>query len=170
LQGRFYFFLEAVKTMKKGPQALTAVQRYQAPRIYVIIFYVALVSWTIICILLIGLKVTRSEWSDLFQLFTIAFIMAMTWYFSMGIYYRVSLEEDGTIQLTSFRRILRTHSRKMALIEGPHFPIGFICFRGEGEKAYLFCVVKNKELQKILLAIWKANPDLKFKNLRLLNL
>lgn len=149
---------------------MTAAHRYQAPRIFVGIFYTALVAWTLACIFLIGFKVIRSEWGDLFQLFMIAFIIAMTWYFSMGVFYRVQVEEDGALQLTSFRRILRIHSGKMALIEGPHLPIGFIRFRSESEKVYLFCAVKNAELQKILLALWKANPDLKFKNLRLLNL
>jgi len=153
--------------MKKKPQTLTEAQRYQAPMIYMGIFYAMLVAWTITCIVLIGFKLTQSEWGNLFQLFMIAFIIAMTWYFSMGISYRVNVEEDGTIQLTSFRRILRVHSRKMELIEGPHLPIGFIRFRLEREKAYLFCVIKNKELQKILLAIRKANPDIKFKNLTL---
>jgi hypothetical protein len=156
--------------IKKKPQVLTDVHGYQAPMIYLGIFYAALVTWTIICVLLIGFKVTQSEWANLFQLFMIAFIIAMTWYFSMGISYKVNVEEDGTIQLTSFRRILRVDSRKMELIEGPHLPIGFIRFRLEREKAYLFCVVKNKELQKILIAIWKANPDIKFKNLRIINL
>jgi hypothetical protein len=132
-------------------------------------FYLLLVAWTIICILLIGFKVTQSEWSNLFQLFMFAFIIAMTWYFSMGISYRVNVEEDGTVQLTSFRRILRIHSQKMEIIEGPHLPIGFIRFRLEREKAYLFCVIKNKELQKVLLAIRKSNPDIKFKNLRIIN-
>src|SRR4030043_1423326 len=155
--------------MKKKPRTLTEAQRYQAPMIYMGIFYAMLVAWTIICILLIGFKVTQSEWSNLFQLFMFAFIIAMTWYFSMGISYRVTVEEDGTVQLTSFRRSLRVHSQKMELIEGPHLPIGFIRFRLEREKAYLFCVVKNSELQKTLLAIRKANPDVKFKNLRVID-
>jgi len=153
--------------MKKKPQTLTEAQRYQAPMIYMGIFYAMLVAWTITCIVLIGFKLTQSEWGNLFQLFMIAFIIAMTWYFSMGISYRVNVEEDGTIQLTSFRRILRIDSRKIEFIEGPHLPIGFIRFRLEREKAYLFCVIKNKELQKILLAIRKANPDIKFKNITL---
>jgi len=156
--------------MKKKPQTLTEAQRYQAPMIYMGIFYAMLVAWTIICILLIGFKVTQSEWSNLFQLFMFAFIIAMTWYFSMGISYRVNVEEDGTVQLTSFRRILRIDSRKMELIEGPHLPIGFLRFRLEREKAYLFGVVKNREFQKILLAIRKANPDIKFKNIQIINL
>jgi hypothetical protein len=165
--GAFLFNHAGGSKMKNKPQTLTDAQRYQAPMIYMGIFYAMLVAWTIICILLIGFKVSQSEWTNLFQLFMFAFIIAMTWYFSMGISYQVNLEEDGTIQLTSFRRILRVHSREMELIEGPHLPIGFIRFRLEREKAYLFCLVRNKELQKILLAIRKANPDIKFKNLRL---
>jgi hypothetical protein len=156
--------------MKKKPQVSTVAYEYQAPVVYVGLFYVALVAWTIICILFISFKVTQSEWGNLFQLFMIAFIIAMTWYFSMGISYRVNVEEDGTVQLTSFRRILRIHSKKMELIEGTHLPIGFIRFRLEREKAYLFCVARNKELQKILLTIRKANPDIKFKNVRITNL
>jgi hypothetical protein len=138
---------------------------YQTSTIYITAFYVLLVAWTVICIFLIGFKLTQSEWGNLLQLFMIAFIIAMTWYFSMGISYRVNMEEDGTLRLTSFRRILRIDLRKMELIEGPHLPIGFIRFRLEREKAYLFCVVKNKKLQEILLAIRKANPNIKFKNL-----
>lgn len=156
--------------MEKRLQVLRAALRYEAPTIYVGIFYAALVAWTFICILLIGYKVTQSEWGNLFQLFMIAFIIAMTWYFSVGVSYRVNVEEDGTIRLTSFRRILKIDSQSVELIEGPHLPIGFLRFRLEREKAYLFCVVKNKELQKILVAIWRMNPDLKFKNLRTLTL
>jgi hypothetical protein len=130
-------------------------------------FYVLLVAWTIICILLIGFKVSQSEWGNAIQLFMIAFIIAMTWYFSMGISYRVNLEEDGTLRLTSLRRILRVDCRKMELIEGPHLPIGFIRFRLEREKAYLFGVVKDKTLQQILSRIREVNPDIKFKSLHL---
>jgi hypothetical protein len=152
--------------IQKSPDT-TKTYIYQAPTIYMTAFYVLLVAWTVICILFIGFKLTQSEWGNLLQLFMIAFIIAMTWYFSMGISYRVNLEEDGTLQLTSFRRILRIDSRKMELIEGPHLPIGFIRFRLEREKAYLFCVVKDKTLQQILSRIGKVNPDIKFKSLHL---
>jgi hypothetical protein len=162
-----FFYLTGGHTMREKPQTLIDAHEYQAPMLYVGFFYAALVAWTIVCIFFISLKVTQSELGNLFQLFMIAFIIAMTWYFSMGVSYRINVEEDGTVQLTSFRRILRVHSRKMELIEGPHLTIGFIRFRLEREKAYLFCVARNKELQKILLTIWKANPDIKFKNVNL---
>jgi hypothetical protein len=149
--------------MRQKVQILRDTYGYQAPIIYLVIFYTALVAWTVICVLLIGFKMSQSEWGNAIQLFMIAFIIAMTWYFSMGISYRVNLEEDGTLRLTSFRRILRIDSRKMELIEGPHLRIGFIRFRLEREKAYLFCVVKDKTLQQILSRIREVNPDIKFK-------
>jgi hypothetical protein len=152
--------------IQKSPDT-TKTYIYQAPTIYMTAFYVLLVAWTIICILLIGFKVSQSEWGNAIQLFMIAFIIAMTWYFSMGISYRVNMEENGTIQLTSFRRILRVDSRQMELIEGPHLPIGFIRFRLEREKAYLFGIPKNKDLQQILSRIREVNPDIKFKSLHL---
>jgi hypothetical protein len=151
---------------QKSPD-LTKTLVYQAPMIYLGIFYVALVAWTVICIFLIGFKLTQSQWGNLLQLFMIAFIIAMTWYFSMGISYRVNMGEDGTLRLTSFRRILKVDCKKMELIEGPHLPIGFIRFRLEREKAYLFCVVKDTALQQILFRIRKLNPDIKFKSLHL---
>ena len=153
--------------MKQKSLDWTKTYVYRAPTIYVAIFYLLLVAWTVICILLIGFKLTRSEWGNLLQLFMIAFIIAMTWYFSMGISYRVNVKEDGTVQLTSFRRILRVDSSKMELIEGPRLPIGFIRFRLEREKAYLFGVPKDTDLQQILSIILKTNPDIRFKNLHL---
>ena len=131
--------------------------------IYLGIFYAALVAWTVICILLIGLKMTQSQWGNLLQLFMIAFIIAMTWYFSMGIFYRINMEEDGKMQLTSLRRIIHIDPRKIERIQGPQLPVGFIRFRLEREKAYLFCVAKNKNLTQILSRIREANPDIKFK-------
>lgn len=153
--------------MTEKSHDLTETFAYQAPMICLGIFYTALVVWTIICILLIGFKLSQSQWGNAIQLFMIAFIIAMTWYFSMGISYRANVEEDGTLRLTSFRRVLRIDSKKMELIEGPHLPIGFIRFRLEREKAYLFCVVKDKTLQQILFRIRELNPDIKFKSLSL---
>jgi len=153
--------------MKLQPKVMGDDYGYQAPIIYLGIFYAALVAWTVICILFIGFKMSQWAWGNAIQLFMIAFIIGMTWYFSMGISYRVNMEKDGTLRLTSFRRVLRVNARKMELIEGPHLPIGFIRFRLEREKAYLFCVVKDKPLQQILSRIREINPNIKFKSLPL---
>src|SRR5512147_801028 len=119
---------------------------YQAPIIYLVFFYLILSTWTIVSVLLLGLKYGQSGRADLTQFLMIAFIFAMTWYFSLGIFYRIQIEENGNIELISFRRVIRTHPQKMELVEGPLFPIGFVRFRLEREKAYLFCLAKNEDL------------------------
>jgi hypothetical protein len=96
----------------------------------------------------------------------VAFIFVMTWYFSLGISYRVKVSEDGKLELFSFRRLVSTHSTKIAMVEGPYLPLGFIRFRLEREKAYLFGVPRNRDLQKVLSVIRKTNPDIRFKNLQ----
>jgi len=150
--------------IQKSPDT-TKTYIYQAPTIYVALFYLSLVAWTVICIFLIGFKMSKSAWGNAIQLFMIAFIIAMTWYFSMGISYRINMERDGNVVLTSFRRIIKADPRKMELIEGPHLPVGFIRFRLEREKAYLFCLARNKNLQQILSRIREVNPDIKFRNI-----
>jgi hypothetical protein len=95
----------------------------------------------------------------------IVFILVFTWYFSLGISYIIRMDGDGTIWLRSFRKVIRTHPREMQFVEGPHLPMGFVRFRLEREKTYLFCVVKDRNLQAILFLIRKTNPDIKFKNL-----
>jgi hypothetical protein len=75
------------------------------------------------------------------------------------------MESDGNIILTSFRRIIKADPRKMDLIEGPHLPIGFVRFKLEREKAYLFCVTGNRQLRRILFNIRSWNPDIKFRNI-----
>jgi hypothetical protein len=136
---------------------------YQAPTIYVALFYLLLVAWTVISVLYLGSK----GWISWIQLFMVAFIFVMTWYFSLGISYKVGINDDGKLELFSFRRLISTHSTKIAIVEGPHLPLGFIRFRLEREKAYLFGVPRNRDLQQVLSVIRKTNPDIKFKNLTL---
>jgi len=138
---------------------------YQAPMIYMILFYSFVSAWTIVSALFLGVKYGQSGKADLIQLLMIAFILGMTWYFSLGIFYRIRIEEDGNIELTSFRRIIRTHPQKVNLVEGPLFPVGFVRFRLEREKAYLFCMAKSEALGKVLSIIREKNPNIKFKSL-----
>jgi hypothetical protein len=138
---------------------------YQAPTVYLALFYLSLVAWTVVAVFILGSK----EWASWTQFFMVAFILFMTWYFSLGISYRMRIEEDGKIELVSFKKTIRIDSTKIEMVEGPHLPVGFIRFRLEREKAYLFCIVRNRELQQILSVIRKTNPDIKFKNLTLHN-
>jgi hypothetical protein len=149
--------------IKNSPDP-TKTYVYQAPTIYVAVFYLLLFAWTVVSVLYIGTK----GWVNWLQLFMVAFILFMTWYFSMGISYKVEINDDGKLELTSFRRRISIHSTKIAFVEGPHLPLGFIRFRLEREKAYLFGIPRNKNLQQVLSVIYKTNPEVRFKNLNLI--
>ena len=148
--------------IQKSPD-WTKTYVYRAPKIFVALFYLILVAWTVLSVLYMGTK----GWVSWFQLFMVAFIFVMTWYFSIGISYKAEINDDGKLRLFSFRRQISTHSTKIVMVEGPHLPLGFIRFRLEREKAYLFGVPKNKDLQQILSIIVKTNPDIRLKNLHL---
>lgn len=152
----------------KPSNGLQNSEVYEAPLVFIGIFYAFLLAWVGVSVYLLGVKTMKSGWA-LTQLLMVAFVIAYTWYFSLGISYQIKLEAEGNVQLKSFRRELKLHASDIDMLEGPRFgiPIGFIRFRLAREKAYLFCVVSNKSLKRILLGICKANPDIKVKDLSL---
>ena len=96
----------------------------------------------------------------------IAFVLGYTWFFSLGISYRIFIDEKGTIELTSFRRVLSVKADAISLVEGPRMafmPYSFIRFRLEREKAYLFCHIPDDELHQVLKKMRLANGEMKFK-------
>jgi hypothetical protein len=151
--------------MVMDPKATTKSSVYQAPTLYVAIFYVLLAAWAIACLIFLGASFNKWGLANFFQLFMFAFVLFYTCYFSAAISYKIEVGEQGDIRLTSFRRIINTHAEKIPLIEGPHLPVGFIRFRLEREKAYLFCLTHNAFLKTVLSAIKSANSDIKFKRL-----
>jgi hypothetical protein len=136
---------------------------YRAPTIYVALFYLVLLGWTVFSVSIMGAK----GWVNWLQLFMVAFVFVMTWFFSLGISYKVEINQDGKVDLTSFRRLVSTDSTKIAMVEGPYLPLGFIRFRLEREKAYLFGILRNRDLQEVLSVMRKTNPDIRFKNITL---
>ena len=151
--------------MVMDPKATTKRYVYQAPTLYVAIFYIVLAAWAIFCVTVIGSAFSTWGLANTFQLFMIAFILFYTCYFSVAISYKIEVGDKGSIQLTSFRRIIKTRAEEIPLVEGPHFPIGFIRFRLEREKAYLFCLVNNESLKEVLSIIKAENPQMKLKGL-----
>jgi len=63
---------------QKGP-AKTYI--YRAPLIYAGLFYLILLAWTVFSVSIMGAK----GWVNWLQLFMVAFIFVMTWYFSWDI-------------------------------------------------------------------------------------
>jgi len=139
--------------------------QYRAPIVFVGLFYVLLLVWTVVCVVLIGSKTLNAGW-PLFQLFMIAFVLGYTWFFSLGISYSIGIDEKGTIELTSFRRVLRVTPAAVSQVEGPRLafiPYSFIRFRLEREKAYLFCCITDDAFQQVLKKIRLINREIKFK-------
>jgi hypothetical protein len=140
---------------------------YQAPVLFVGIFFGALIIWTVICLLLIGSLGFDRGWS-LARSLMITFIMVYTWYFSLAISYKVSITPEGDMELTSFRRVIRVHAEEIGMVEGPKWALiayGFIRFRLERERAYLYSCTSDEEIKKILKIMREINEDMVFKAL-----
>lgn len=153
--------------MKKKEPAKNKDLIYEPPVLYPGLFYFLLAAWTVLCIILLGSKALKTGW-PLGQLLMIAFVLAYTWYFSLGIAYKITVDLEGKIELTSFRRKITVRAGDISMAEGPRFaiiPFGFIRFRLEREKAYLFIRITDESLQKILAVIRRKNPEIKFKGL-----
>ena len=153
--------------MKKKTPVGSKEYHYEPPALYPGIFYLLLAAWTVVCIVLLGSKSLKTGW-PIGQLLMIAFVLAYTWYFSLGISYRISIESDGTVELASFRRKITVKAGDISMAEGPRFaiiPFGFLRFRLEREKAYLFICITDESLHKVLAAIRRKNPEMKFKGL-----
>ena len=153
--------------MKKKELSNNKELIYEPPVLYPGIFYILLVAWTVVCIVLLGSKALKTGW-PIGQLLMIAFVLAYTWYFSLGVAYKISVDSEGMIELTSFRRKIIVNAGDISMAEGPRFaiiPFGFIRFRLEREKAYLFIRITDESLQKILAVIRRKNPEMKFKGL-----
>jgi len=141
---------------------MTKIPTYQAPWSFVASFYLLMVTWTLISGILILSKVSTLSVTLLGM---IGLFMAYTWYFALGICYRIKIEEDRAVRMTSLRRTLCAPSEKIEAVEGPPFPlwIGFIRFRVDREKVYLFFVRKPNVFCPILSFIRMANPEVRFR-------
>ena len=140
---------------------------YQSPVLFVGIFFGILIAWTVISLLLI-LSIGFTWGWPLARSLMITFIIVLTWYFSLAISYKVSITADGDLELTSFRRVIHVNAEEIGMVEGPKWALikyGFIRFRLEREKAYLYACVSDENVQKILKIMREVNEDMVFKAL-----
>jgi len=100
---------------------------------------------------------------DWLYAFMIGFFYLYTWFWSLGIFYRIALDNEGRVVLRSLRRSVEVTAKQIRSIEGSRFPggFGFIKLKMPRESGYLFCHRRNKELDEILLGIRKLNPLLR---------
>jgi hypothetical protein len=134
---------------------------FQAPAAYVIIFYLLLLLWTVGTVPLIYMKYQKGMFlGDWVFAAMIGFFYIYTWFWSLGLFYRIALDGEGRIVLRSLRRNLEVSAKQIYTIEGSRFPgrFGFMKMKLPRESGYLFCSGKNQELDAILLGIRKINP------------
>jgi hypothetical protein len=140
---------------------------YEAPPAFVLVFYGLLAIWSVVSVYLIGTKALVANW-PVGQLAMVGFVIAYTWYWCLGISYRIEVDERGSIELKSFRRVLRLNPADVTVVEGPRLsfiPTVFVRFRLSREKAYLFCVISSGEFSQVLRSMYRNNRDLSFKGL-----
>ncbi len=134
---------------------------YQAPQAYVVLFYLFMLAWSGGSLPVVYLKFQevgfRSHW---IYASMIGFVYAYTWFWSLGIFYRISLDGEGGVTLKSLRRELRVPAKQIFRIEGSRLPrgFGFVKLKLPRESGYLFCLSMTGELESILKGIRKNNP------------
>jgi hypothetical protein len=121
--------------------------------------------WTLISAALLIPRAASGAW-PLGQTIMIGFVVAYTWYFSLGISYLLRVEKNGTVEVQSFRRSMTIQADEIEQIEGPRFailPFGFLRMRSSGGKIYLFCRFGSHELAAVIKQLRIANKKISVK-------
>ncbi len=134
---------------------------FRASPLYVAIFYGLIVLWTVGTVPVIWLRfsqgVFRGDW--LYGVM-IGFFYLFTWFWSLGLFYRIRLDGEGQIELKSLRRTVVITAKQVRTIEGSKFAggFGFIRIKLPRESAYLFCHRRDGNLEEIVRGIQRMNP------------
>jgi hypothetical protein len=142
-------------------EAKGAGQVFHAPLVYPVIFYLLLTAWTAGTLPVVYLKFRTIGFNSVWIYASmVGFVYAYTWFWSLGIFYRISLDREGLVVLKSLRRELRVPAKQIASIEVSRFPrgFGFVKLKVPRETGYLFCLTLTGELDALLKGIRKVNP------------
>lgn len=153
--------------MKKKLKASGNVSVYEAPPFFVMGFYGLLIAWSVVSVYLIGTKALVARWPA-GQLAMVGFVIAYTWYWCLGISYRIVVNNSGKIELKSFRRVLNLDPSDVIAVESPKLsliPTVFFRFRLARERAYMFGVSNSPDLSRVFRVMHKNNHALLFKGL-----
>ena len=138
---------------------------YTAPLVFMATFYILLFLWTVLCAAFLYLKFDGISW-PMGQWLIIVGIIVVTWFFSSGIYYKISIDSEGSLELKSFRKAIRVSSEDIKIAEGSPFGIsgiGFLRLSMPKEKAFIFCLFRNKVFMEVISLMKKTNPYIHFK-------
>jgi hypothetical protein len=138
-----------------------SVQVFRAPMGYVVLFYLLLLAWTVGTLPVVYVKFRTIGFQSVWIYASmVGFVYAYTWFWCLGIFYRISLDKDGLVVLNGLRRELKVSAKQIASIEGSRFPggFGFVKLKVPRETGYLFCLRQTGELEAVLRGIRNANP------------
>ena len=136
-------------------------QEFKVRTGYVAVFYLLLLAWTVGSLPLVYQKFqTITSRSLLIYAVIVAFVYVYTWFWSLGIFYRISLNNEGKMTMKSIRRELQISAKQISRVEGSRFPhsFGFVKMKLPKESGYIFCLRKTDEFEELLQEIKRLNP------------
>jgi hypothetical protein len=142
-------------------EAKESAQAYQAPMGYVVLFYLLLLVWTVGTLPVVYLKFRTIGFQSVWIYASmVGFVYAYTWFWTLGVFYRISLDGDGVVTLKSLRRELKVSAKQIASIEVSRFPggFGFVKLKVPRETGYLFCLKLTGGLAALFKGIRRASP------------
>jgi len=137
------------------------MQEFKVRTGYVAVFYLLLLAWTVGSLPLVYQKFqTITSRSLLIYAVIVAFVYVYTWFWSLGIFYRISLNNEGKMTMKSIRRELQISAKQISRVEGSRFPhsFGFVKMKLPKESGYIFCLRKTDEFEELLQEIKRLNP------------
>jgi hypothetical protein len=137
------------------------MQEFKVRTGYVAVFYLLLLAWTVGSLPLVYQKFqTITSRTLLIYVVMVAFVYVYTWFWSLGIFYRISLNNEGKMTMKSIRRELQISAKQISRVEGSRFPhsFGFVKMKLPKESGYIFCLRKTDEFEELLQEIKRLNP------------
>ena len=132
---------------------------FKAHRAFVVMFYAVLSLWTLISV---PLLISKSGIISAALLGMTAFVILITWYWSLGLVYQIEMRNKMVI-MKSLRRKIILNLNDFIRIAGPpaRIEFGFIRFQLARETIYAF-FGPSESLKKILATIKKQSPGTQF--------
>lgn len=135
---------------------------FSVPPAYAVVFYLLLLAWTLLSVPLVWNKFQAIERTQTVVIYgaMVAFVFFYTWFWSLGIFYRIAMDGEGNVTMKSIRRELRVSAMLITQAEGSKFPnsFGFIKLKLPKERAYIFCLRKTPAVEELLRGMKRVNP------------
>jgi len=133
---------------------------FKAHSAFITIYYAILVVWTLVSVpLLIG----KSSSISTLLLGMNAFVIVITWYWSLGLVYSIELEDIHIVRLKSLRRNMTFNVGDVRRIVAPpsRIQFGFLRLCLSRETFYTF-FSSSRPLKQILMTIKNHSPNTQF--------